>query len=179
MLDLTVPSEFGTQSEFEALLDGQAGVDGEQTPEELKLTSAAEWREFAREGALYKLPGSGRVMRLRKPSLMAMSVKAGYVPNPLQNEVLRFMAEVDQSNSYARDPQSEAKQVEHYKKRVAAFLHIVVLAAVEPEVVLDGKADYGAGQINITDIPDRDIMWIVFSLVEGEALPIDAPFRKS
>ena len=175
-MDLSVPEGFDTTSELEAVFNGQLN---EQAPEpELEITHADEWRAFGREGALYKLPGSGKVMRLRKPSLMAMSVKAGFVPNPLQNEVLRFMAEVDQGG-YGRDQQSEAKQVEHYKKRVAAFLHIVVLAAVEPQVVLDGQANYAAGQINITDIPDRDIMWIVFSLVEGEALPIEAPFRKS
>lgn len=179
--DLSIPEG------FEGAVNRAAGVAGlldamnDETTDtkELVLTSAEDWANESKEGSLYELPGSGKVARLRKPSLLAMSIKAGYVPNPLSNEVLRFMAEVDQDRrAYGSEEPSPAKKLEHYKNRVAAFMQICQLAFVSPELVLDGTGKKENGQINATDLSDRDVMWIVFALVEGEALPIKPPFRK-
>jgi hypothetical protein len=168
--DMSVPEDF--QGEDEETQTPAAQIDVQ--PEE--ADSAEAWITHATEGAVYTLPGSGRKARIRKVPLMAMSIGAGYVPNKLATEVLRFLAEIDQERGYG-ETVPEAKRIEQYKKRAAAFCHIVQMAFVEPRVVLAGQP--GPGEISIAHLADRDIMWVVFALVEGEEQPVTAPFRQS
>lgn len=132
-------------------------------------TPAQEWHKP--QGDLYRLPGSGNVARLRRPSMLAMAAKAGHIPNPLTDEVRRFLATTQDA-----DKMSEAQQINSYEKNVKAYVQIAALAFVEPKLILDREPNYSAGEIGPGDVPDLDYLWIWGSVVSGGMAEI-APFR--
>lgn len=137
------------------------------------VTTATDWRKSA-EG-LYRLPGSGNVARLRRLSLITLAA-AGGVPNPLSQDVLRYLA------SKGDQRLNEAEQIAEYKRNAKAFIEIAARCLVEPRLWVPpaetarGKGepaktapDYEAGEIGVEDLADNDYTWIFFSFVGGDA----------
>lgn len=139
------------------------------TDQPLSITPAREWNNA--RGELYRLPGSGNIARLRRPSLSAMAARVGQIPNPLTAEVMRFLAVVDTTTR----PTPE-QQIESYCKNVLAYLHIAQLVFVEPRFVLKDDPNYDAGEIGPHDLTDADYVWIWSKLIYGEAGEL-RPFR--
>lgn len=142
---------------------------GRAVPERVTITSAATWRRQAREGELYRLPGSGNVVRLRRPGLTALAANVGHIPNPLAREVLRLM-------SAAGEPQTEDDRIESFQKSARAYVEVAALCFVEPRIVLDGEPNYEAGEIAASDVPDQDLVWLYWQFLEADA-DRSAPFR--
>lgn len=138
-------------------------------------TPANEWSRTA-EG-LYRLPGSGNVARLRRVSLIALA-SAGAIPNPLSQDVLRYLARQDPQGRIV----SEETQVAEYRRNAKAFMQIAQRVLVEPRLWLPAETasrgkgesapagpDYAAGEIGPEDLADNDYTWIFFSFVGGDA----------
>lgn len=136
---------------------------------DLTPTPATEWRKQSTDGELYRLPGSGHVARLRRPSLMALATRPGVIPNPLGDAVLRFLATTP-------DAKTDAQQIDAYRTNARAFEEIAALCLVEPHLILDRTPNYDAGEIGTDDLSDRDYSFIVFTLTQGAASDV-APFR--
>lgn len=133
------------------------------------VSPASAWRRMAQEGELYRLPGSGLVMRLKRPGLTALARKVGHIPNPLSREVLRLM-------SAAEKPAGEDAAVESFQRSAQAYGEAFALCAVEPKVILDREPNYEAGEISINDVPDQDLVWVYWTFLEGDAA-ISGTFR--
>lgn len=140
----------------------------------LKATPASEWGAESDDGVYYTLPGSGKVAKLRRPGMMGMASEAGFIPNPLSDDILRFLADHDNDALRTMTPQ---QRMEVFKKNTEAFIDMARLCFVEPKVAPKGrKADRSRGEINPRDILDWDYNWLVYSFVEG-SLERVAPFR--
>lgn len=121
----------------------------------LTITPAAQFRR----GGLYRLPGSGHVVRLRFAGLYALVV-GGDVPNPLRAEVTRLL-----TVGSAGDPSPEARQ-EVTRRNVQTFVELAARCLVEPRLVLDRAPDYDAGEIGADDLHDRDYDWLYFDFLQ-------------
>jgi hypothetical protein len=128
-------------------------------------TPAAAWHKAARTGHLYRMPGSGNVARLRRPSLRAMSINGVKGANPLSADVLRLIAASDDTLSRPTDEQMIAA----YKNEARAFQEAAALAFVEPQLILDREPDPDANEIGPGDVSDRDYVFIFYQLIQGEA----------
>lgn len=137
------------------------------------VTPANAWKRQAQEGELYELPGSGNVARMRRPSLTAMAVDAGHLPNPLATEIMHLLA---QRNDPLAQPTPE-EQIEAFKQNGRAFIKLAELCFVEPRLVLDRAPNYEEGEIGPGDVPDADYVWIANTLVEGDAAAL-LPLRR-
>lgn len=137
-----------------------ANADAQKT-----VTPANAWKRQAQDGELYELPGSGNIARMRRPSLTAMAVEAGHLPNPLASEIMQLFA---QRGDPLAQPTPE-EQIEAFKQNGLAYIKIAELCFVEPRLVLDRAPNYEAGEIGPGDVPDADYVWIANTLVEGEA----------
>lgn len=135
----------------------------------LHAASAADFHRQAERGDLYLLPGSGLIARLRHPPLTAMAAKVGMIPNPLAEEVLRFLS----IDTLAED---DAAKIARFQRNSRVFIEIASLAFVEPRLVLDRPPDYEQGEIGPLDLADADYTWVYFELVGGKAADL-APFR--
>lgn len=129
------------------------------------VTPASAWKRQSQDGELYLLPGSGNIARLRRPSLTAMAVEAGHLPNPLAAEIMDLLTQ--RSDPLAQPTPEE--QIESFKQNGRAFIKIAQLCFVDPPLVLDRAPNYEAGEIGPGDVPDADYIWIANTLVEGEA----------
>ncbi len=128
------------------------------------LTRAQQMRALSQRGKLYRLPGSGAVVRLRRPGLTGL-IACGNVPNPIAASVLRFLA--DSPNPGSKPSPEELR--EQYEQNSESFVAIASLAFVEPKLILDREPDENADEIGPDDVSDLDYMWIVGTLVEGAA----------
>lgn len=133
------------------------------------VTPAAEWGRKAQQGELYRLPGSGHTVRLRRPGLTALAAEVGHIPNPLAREVVKLM-------SAASKPETEADRLEAYLQSARAYVAVAELCFVEPRVVSDRVPDYAAGEIAPADIPSQDLVWLYWTFLESDAA-MSAPFR--
>ena len=140
------------------------------TEQPTTVTPASEWAK-ARNGELYRLPGSGNVARLRRPSLHAMAARVGQIPNPLSAEIMQFLA-VSNTDGISTPEQ----QIESYHRNVTAYLHMAQLVFVEPRFILEGEPDYKKGEIGPNDLVDIDYLWIWGTLIYGGADEL-RPFR--
>jgi hypothetical protein len=129
-------------------------------------TSAAEWRRTRIEGELIRLPGSGNVARLRRPSLTAMAATTNGVPNPLSHEVMRLLASAPAA--------TEAERIENVKRNSRGMVEVAALCLVEPRLRLVG--DPLEGEIAPEDLSDYDLSFLYYTWVEGAASDV-APFR--
>jgi len=125
-------------------------------------TPAADWGAH-----LYTLP-SGKVARLRRPSLLAM-IARGSLPNPVAAKLHRLLTSDDV-------PTSDEERLAQYAKTADTLVEIASLAFVEPRLILDRAPDYGNGEIGPFDLADRDLTWIYYTLTQG-ADDESAPFR--
>lgn len=174
-LGIETPPE---QEQSDDDLFASLGLEKDDYEDDLSdVDTAEQWADTAINGKIYRLPGSGRRARIRKPNLYAQSVKAGYVPNPLSAEVVRFMAEVQPTANQYGGQIPESKQVEMFGKRAVAFIKIAELAFVSPKIVLTGQPNRANNEISISEITDRDLMYVVFEIVEGTADP-EEDFRR-
>jgi len=134
-------------------------------------TAARAWKRQTRDGELYRLPGSGHVARLRRPSLMALAARAGDIPNPLADEVIKLLAGGAGSAMTETD---ETKRMQLFREHARAMVEVARLSFVEPRIA--DTPDYEAGEIAPEDLHDRDIMFCYFELAQGEAAAL-ADFR--
>jgi len=135
---------------------------GRTPPAKTEATPASVWKRQARDGELYRLPGSGNVVRLRRPGLSAMAAKVGHIPNPLSREVLRLM-------SGAETQPSEDAKIEGFEKSARAYIELAALCFVEPKIVMDRAPNYDAGEIGPDDVPDQDLVWIYWTFLEADS----------
>lgn len=157
-----------------AALDEIAKQNGLAASTVAQATPANEWGEDVDDGVYYRLPGSGKVAKLRRPGLMGMASEAGYIPNPISDDIMRFLADNSNDQFSNMTPQ---KRMEVFKKNTEAFIDMARLCFMEPRVAPKGrKADRAKGEINPRDITDWDYNWLVYSFVEG-SLERVAPFR--
>lgn len=140
-------------------------TDKQTTP-----TPASAWRRTREEGELIRLPGSGNVARLVRPSLTTMALTNGGVPNPLSSVVQRFIA----GSAGLTPARDAAEQWEIYKKNTRALQEIAVLCLAEPKLALDRPPS--EGEIGPEDLTDLDYSWIYYTWLEGAAENV-APFR--
>lgn len=136
-------------------------------PTPTTVTPASEWRRVAKEGELYRLPGSGNVARLIRPSLTALVSVSSGVPNPLSRDVQKLI-------TGAAPTQDEAKRWENYVANSRAMQEVAQLCLKEPRLVLDREP--GEGEIGPADLTDLDYSWLYYTFVEGGAADV-APFR--
>lgn len=134
---------------------------GRAAPAKAEITPASVWRRVARDGELYRLPGSGNVVRLRRPGLTALAANVGHIPNPLSREVLRLM-------SAAETPTSEDAKIEAFQRSARAYVEVAALCFVEPRIALEGEP--GEGEISPADVPDQDLVWCYWTFLEGDAV---------
>ena len=120
-------------------------------------TAATNWNT----GGLYRLP-SGNVARLIRPSLLALAA-AGRIPNPLEAEVLKFVALDSPSNL------TEAEQLARYSEHAKVFVRVAARALVSPKLIIDRDPDPAANEISPEQLSDRDYSWIYYGFVEGSA----------
>lgn len=154
------------------MTNGLNGAQQQAVASEVTVTSASDWAAKTNVGFKYRLPGSGNVARLKRPSLLAMAARGTSIPNPLSAEVLRYLTDKG-------DPLGEwdeEKRNEVYVKNAIAFVHIAVLCFVEPKIVTDRIPNYDKGEIGPEQLSDLDYQWITFSFVEGSVERTD-PFR--
>lgn len=135
---------------------------------EVNPTPAVVWSQARRVGHLVRLPGSGNVARLRRPTLTALAATTNGVPNPLSDAVMRLLA--------AAPPKTEGERMAAFRTNNRGMLEVAALCFVEPVLVLDREPDPEAGEIGPLDLTDLDISWLYFSWVEGDAASV-APFR--
>ena len=122
-------------------------------------TSAASWSI----GGLYRLP-SGNVARLSRPSLLALAA-AGRIPNPLEDEILRFVA----LGGADETKLTEAQQMARYQEHARVFVRVAARALLEPKLILDRAPDPDHNEIGPLQLSDRDYTWIYYGFVEGSA----------
>jgi hypothetical protein len=131
-----------------------------------EATPASAWRA----GELVRLPGSGHVARLRKPSLRAL-LQSGRVPSKFADSVYRLA----NPGSVAKD-RSPEEQRQQYDEEAAGFVYVASQCLVEPRLVIDGAPNYDKGEIGADDLSDIDYLWIFYTWTEGDAASAD-PFR--
>lgn len=137
-------------------------VPAPQTAEQATITPATLWRRAAKDGELYTLPGSGFVVRLRRPSLYALAAR-GVDAAPMTREVMRLLA-------LAERPQTEDERIAAFLANAAGYVEVARLAFVEPRIAAEGQApNYDAGEIDAADLSDRDLVWIFYDFLEGGA----------
>lgn len=151
------------------------------TIEALKTTSAEEpltpsggraIKHLSRAGIPVRLPGCGEVVLLRRPSLMGMAMKGGRVPNPLTDEVLRYIAvDSDVLSKFTPD-----EQVENWRENATVMIQIASLCFVHPRLILDRDVDDdNDDEIGPMDLTGVDYRFLIFTFVEGDAAAL-APF---
>lgn len=153
--------------------NGHSDEDDEETPAAPLIPSGGRgFKKLSRQGIPVMLPGSGAVAVLKRVSLMAMSLKAGHVPNPLTAEVLRWIATNDDILAKLTPDQ----EIDNYRENSGVFAQIASLCFVHPRMILDRAVDDdNDDEIGPNDIADRDYTFIVFKWVEGNAAEL-APF---
>jgi len=148
-------------------------VQQQSVADTVTVTPAKEWAaKTTGDGFKYRLPGSGNVTKLRRPSLMALAARGTSIPNPLSAEVLRYVTD----RGDVLNERTDEERNEIYVKNAIAFVHIAVLCFVEPKLVADRAPNYEKGEIGPENISDLDYQWIVYSFVEGSVERTD-PFR--
>ena len=115
---------------------------------------------------MIRLPGSGNIARLRKPSLFALAATSNGVPNPLSYEVMRLQASPPAA--------SEDERIEAVRQNGRGYVEVAALCLIEPRLKLVGEP--GEGEISPEDLADFDLWWIYNVWVEGAAADV-APFR--
>jgi hypothetical protein len=147
----------------------QAPPADESAPPPLAAAPAAAWKRASQTGELFRLPGSGLVARLRRPSLYALTAR-GVAVGPVSREVMRLLA-------VAERPQTEDERIDAFQKNARAFVEVARLAFTEPRIVADGETpNYDAGEIAVEDLADGDLPWIFYDFLEGRE-EHRAPFR--
>lgn len=126
-------------------------------------TPAAAWRDTFRD-VLVRLPGSGFVARIRRPSLTSLLATQNGVPNPISDHVVRLMA--------SRMPVDDAARVAQFRANTRGMLEVAALCFVSPRLILDREPNYDADEIGPQDVPDLDISWLYVSWVEGEGIDL-------
>lgn len=134
---------------------------------ETQITPASEWRRAAIEGELVRLPGSGNVARLVRPSLLALAATANGVPNP-------FTADVQRLITGTAPPKDDAERWAAYVGNSRAYKEVAALCFKEPRLILDRPPT--DNEIGPNDLTDWDYIWIYNRWVEGAATEV-APFR--
>src|SRR5262245_61777009 len=95
-----------------------------------KPTSAADWKRSTADGDLVRLPGSGHVARLVRPSLISLAATSNGVPNPFTADVQRLLAST-------APPKDDADRWSNYKRNARAYMEVAALCFREPRLVLD------------------------------------------
>lgn len=131
-----------------------------------QTTPASIWKQQspAGEGDVYTLPGSGHIARLVRPSLMALAVKAGQVPNTLSDAVIKFLIASD-SDLHKTDEEKIAS----YRQNVRAYFEVAALCMVSPRLVLDRDPNYDADEVGPEAMHDRDIIWLYYDFTQGSS----------
>lgn len=152
-------------------------VDGQEEEPyvEPEVSSGQAWKLAAVSGEKYKLPGSGLIVRLRRPGLMALIAKAGASPNPLSAQVIKFLSDLGEGRLGRGD---EAEQLKVYKANTSVFIEIARLCFVYPRIANDDEEPDWDGVIPPEAIADYDYTWLAFSFMEG-ALERIEEFRVS
>lgn len=150
--------------------NGQNGAQQQSVKAEVAVTPATEWLAKTNSGFKYRLPGSGNVAKLRRPSLYAMAARGTSIPNPLSAEVMRYVTD----KGDVLGERSEDERNEIYIKNAIAFVHIAVLCMVEPKLITDRTPNYEKGEIGPENLADLDYQWITFSFVEGSVERTDS-----
>ena len=136
------------------------------------VTTAGEWK--ARSAGEIKTLPSGATIRIRRPSLFALS-RSGHVPNPLAIEVIKWFA-VDAPDSTS--PEDTAKQ---YRENAAAYVGVAAASVTAPKIVTDKAPDYDKGEIAPEDLSTADLIWIYQFVVNGVEIALggdtDATFQ--
>jgi hypothetical protein len=122
------------------------------------VTTAADWK--ARSAGEIKVLPSGASIRIRRPSLFALS-RSGHVPNPLAVEVIKWFA-IDAPDSAS--PEDVTKQ---YRENAAAYVGVAQASVTEPRIVTDKAPDYDKGEIAPEDLSTADLIWIYQYVVSG------------
>lgn len=147
------------------------GRDAPETPAARPPATVTPAATF-KAGALYRLPGSGHVVRLRVPSLYSL-ITVGEVPNPLRDEVTRLLTASGPTKQEDPDARHEIT-----RKNARTFIEIAARCLVEPRLVLDHEPNYSAGEIGPADLHDLDYDWIFFDFARrGADDPEVARFR--
>lgn len=123
-------------------------------------TPASAWRRATQDGELIRLPGSGNVARLIRPSLIALAATQNGVPNPLTAEVQKFL-------SGNAPPKSDGERWQLYQRNARAYMEVAALCLKEPRLRLDGAP--GEDEIGPGDLADLDYTWIYHNWLEGTA----------
>lgn len=144
-------------------------------PEGMQLTTAATWQAQGATGEWFVLPGSGNAAKLRRPGLINMIARAGTIPNPLSAEVIRFLADADLTRTPSPD-----ERIQAFRKNAVAFEELMratfVYPRVAPKDVEVTQDMVNEGWIDALWINDQDVIWIVYTFLEGNAAKL-LPFR--
>lgn len=123
-------------------------------------TPAAAWRRATTDGELYRLPGSGHVARLRRPSLYQLAAR-GAVDSGLAAQVLKRLTAGERPGE-----RSEADRAQTHRENVDLFLGVAALCLVEPRLILDRPADPERGEIGPEDMADADLLWLYYDFAQ-------------
>lgn len=141
---------------------GRTPPSAEEQSRPAPVTSPVdEWYSASEDGELYRLPGSGKVARLRRPSLYALLTQASEMPNKFSKDITRLLA---QSASY-----EERERLERLNQNARAFQEVAALCFVEPAFALDRAPVRSSGEIGPGQLTDQDYLWLFYQFVEGQA----------
>lgn len=129
-----------------------------------------DWYKTSEEGELYRLPGSGHIARLRRPSLYALLTQASEVPNAFSADLTRLLAQ-----PVAYDDQEKAQRI---RQNARAFQEAAALCFVEPKLILDRHPERSHGEIGPGQLADQDYLWLFYAFIEGESSGVES-FRIS
>jgi hypothetical protein len=140
------------------------------TPAPIAQPTSPDELRARRKGRVYRLPGSGLCLPLIKPNLIAIALRAGMIPNKYHPEIVRYLVERD---DVLATPSFE-EQLEHYRKNARAFIEMLKLCLAGYTIVEDDREpDYDNHELHIDDFANRDLTWIVFEFILGEAETAD------
>lgn len=129
-------------------------------------TSIEEIRRRRAEGDVYRLPGSGIQVRLKRPNYTRMAV-SGSLSNPYVTTVLKWInARTDRSEQL----DEEQRHAAYIRNGKAFFANA---ANCMPDFDPEGK---DPNKIWPEDLADRDLTWLFFDFAEGEDADV-AEFR--
>lgn len=167
-----------TRSLLDRLIEGgnpNTEEDWEEVTDD-EVDSAEEFDKPVKEGVVYRLPGCGKKARIRSVTPLVLAARAGRVPNPMVDEVVRLLA----IQTDPLEKMSEAKQIQMYKDNGVAFIYAAKLLIVEPAFIIPEQdkrqPDTSKGEIGPDHLKERDYLWLAYTFLQGQAKDL-IPFR--
>jgi hypothetical protein len=168
----------GTRAAYDRIF-GTGEEEDEEDDAPLTVASAEEISAAFEEGEILVLPGIGKPVRLRPITPLVLATRAGKIPNPMIDQVVRLMA----IQTDPLDRMSEAKQVQVYKDNGIAFQYAASLMIIEPPFAMppkDAAEDWRPprGHIGPMHLKERDYLFLVYTYMQGSAENL-LPFRRA